>query len=1074
MKSLVRNKKTMKNKLILLLSALSLNNAFSQNFVDNYDCTPNAYSINSVGKHVVNGNTGQALISVPLYKTTQRNLDLNLSLDYDMSGYKVNKLPGSVGHGWSLNAGGCITREMNCYCDEQVFTYLYNDYHGYFESYHFMKDFIEPKTFRLYDPEIPKKNIFKLDTFAIYEYRDFQPDIFHFSFMGKSGYFYLGNDGEWKVKCDENIDVILDVKNTVDGFACNEYFSSPIVPEFAVGGRMPYTIYKIILVDELGNKYTFGNNKDAIEYTISMNACGIVDEPIDSWTANSWYLTSVEDRFGNVLYRFSYERGAALFQIQRSYMSFPYTGNVQSPVYLTKISTLDGTDILFNNEVDDKLSPSFIYPEFYSGGKANEHLWQKFGCGYSNIVDICQKGFYYLFCNKYKWLSSSNKVLDDPLSVMELSFLKDITIKKPKDVFYVEEENVYNKIEFSYSYDNRIHLDSLNFYGRFSDKSEKYAFDYYNYKSIPKSYLHFDDVDSWGYNCYSIYYERNKEKPELAIHEAPKDDRALCHFDDLNRDKETSEDLKWKNIPKAYEKEPEKSEIAWYGHTCQPWENNYVYRLQGTEYCYDDRICYTELKPLGYNDSICSYGLLSKIHYPTGGYTAYIYESHDYSEYMNKCLREIECVDSIIKTGGVRIKSIIDCSANGDTLIRKDYVYRRAQDFENSFCLSDLSSGQLQARPIIYWLYANNNGVHNLLMKGGRPLFDLQGKFGTHITYTDVTEISTNGTCMLRRYSDLISNCGVFEKYYSYTPVASPYSTLSYNGLELGKVKEEYVYDSNRTILSYNKYYYNSGNMKYDCGFNIKCELGKMGGAYKLFHGRHDLSCVISGVRHGEHMVNDTISYVYVDSCYSVDYASKSHKQDVRFLKSVVSRRAGNKKTEKYDYFHKDGMFFFPLVSTKNFYNDNLTGKHSVVYGLMSKHWQPVFELSYTGACAKADTLLSYMEYDKSGRVLSYMDCKGVRTDVFYGKNETVDAVVHGLADRKLVMDGNVLRTDFFNMKNVNAIFYEYDNCGNIISRKSDNNMDNTYIYDNCNRLKSVLNKDKHVVKKYTYWIKNR
>ena len=167
MKSLVRNKKTMKNKLILLLSALSLNNAFSQNFVDNYDCTPNAYSINSVGKHVVNGNTGQASISVPLYKTTQRNLDLSISLDYDMSGLKINKLPGSVGHGWSLNAGGCITREMKCYCDEQVFTYKYNDYHGYFESYHFMRDFIESSHPRLAELELSKENISKLDTFDI-------------------------------------------------------------------------------------------------------------------------------------------------------------------------------------------------------------------------------------------------------------------------------------------------------------------------------------------------------------------------------------------------------------------------------------------------------------------------------------------------------------------------------------------------------------------------------------------------------------------------------------------------------------------------------------------------------------------------------------------------------------------------------------------------------------------------------------------------------------------------------------------------------------------------------------------
>ena len=43
---------------------------------------------------------------------------------------------------------------------------------------------------------------------------DYAPDVFYFNFMGKTGRFIMGNDGEWKIDCEENLDIVFNVSDT--------------------------------------------------------------------------------------------------------------------------------------------------------------------------------------------------------------------------------------------------------------------------------------------------------------------------------------------------------------------------------------------------------------------------------------------------------------------------------------------------------------------------------------------------------------------------------------------------------------------------------------------------------------------------------------------------------------------------------------------------------------------------------------------------------------------------------------------------------------------------------------------
>lgn len=62
--------------------------------------------------------TGALNVGVPLYSLKSRSLDLPISLNYNGSGVKVNDLGSWVGLGWSLNAGGVVSRVMRGLPDE--------------------------------------------------------------------------------------------------------------------------------------------------------------------------------------------------------------------------------------------------------------------------------------------------------------------------------------------------------------------------------------------------------------------------------------------------------------------------------------------------------------------------------------------------------------------------------------------------------------------------------------------------------------------------------------------------------------------------------------------------------------------------------------------------------------------------------------------------------------------------------------------------------------------------------------------------------------------------------------------
>lgn len=77
------------------------------------DATPPSPTVAALGKYgntPVSLHTGIPQVSIPLYTVKTKRLELPISLSYHASGFRVNDLSPWTGLGWSLLAGGCISR----------------------------------------------------------------------------------------------------------------------------------------------------------------------------------------------------------------------------------------------------------------------------------------------------------------------------------------------------------------------------------------------------------------------------------------------------------------------------------------------------------------------------------------------------------------------------------------------------------------------------------------------------------------------------------------------------------------------------------------------------------------------------------------------------------------------------------------------------------------------------------------------------------------------------------------------------------------------------------------------------
>lgn len=131
--------------------------------------------------------TGTVNYSVPIYTYEDEDFDYSISIDYATNGFRVNHKSGHLGHGWTLNAPGMITKEVYGLADDKTTTVIAKGGNGC----------------QLYGYD--KTPVGALDGCLLVHYLDdqtftamvdkdgtcydAQPDIYRFNFCGYSGSF---------------------------------------------------------------------------------------------------------------------------------------------------------------------------------------------------------------------------------------------------------------------------------------------------------------------------------------------------------------------------------------------------------------------------------------------------------------------------------------------------------------------------------------------------------------------------------------------------------------------------------------------------------------------------------------------------------------------------------------------------------------------------------------------------------------------------------------------------------------------------------------------------------------------
>ena len=244
--------------------------------------SPNAAAIERFTNIPVNHYTGVPGISIPLYTIAIQDAEIPIVMRYHAVGIRPNEFPSWVGLNWALDAGGQITREVKWHEDERNNLGRNTDFTfnlGYYYN----------------GNELNDNDWSSFADLSIYNdlnsLKDTEPDIFHFSFPGASGEFFLGPDGKWRVRSENNVRVDFDEQDIVPYDPAQ---SSPVLRR--------NIILKFTLVLDDGTQFVFGGTREAIEFTRPPNP-----ERDQGPVATTWRLTEVITLDGRTIH-LEYER----------------------------------------------------------------------------------------------------------------------------------------------------------------------------------------------------------------------------------------------------------------------------------------------------------------------------------------------------------------------------------------------------------------------------------------------------------------------------------------------------------------------------------------------------------------------------------------------------------------------------------------------------------------------------------------------------------------------------------------------------------------------------------------------
>ncbi len=579
-------------------------------------------------------------LSIPLYTYKDQDFEIPISMDYTTNGFMPNKTTGVVGLGWNLNVGGCITRTVRQYADEDNSGQVAGCFH--YSPENVMRN---PFTYKEGTQMARDERTwcYKVTNDKGYTfYVESEPDIYTFRFNGHAGKFLLTKPGgQYKAWL---------------------YDISGPGGEYKIQVRDANNGFNFTIITGDGYKYDFDHLKN-LDYYSKMESfyqAGDLSNRNDyGETYITWLLTAIEAPNGRKV-EFDYE------VCQNATCVQPVV-----TVYCETLEYSNSADLLTDIE------------KHYTSGSTTSYIENSTNYAILSKISVDNGKFQLTAHHSKRKRPERHKKNDQDsgtaLTTMPMQKLDSLLIRSDSG------KNRLKKITFGY-------------------------------KSMPTTsnpILFLKDIRVSGEGAYTMTY--NSEDSIFPCQGTS----SMDHWGYLNDE-----------------------------------TGNYNIRSLIPALKIDDstglQTIIKERSKREPNFNAAVKGTLSRITYPTGGYTCFEYEPHQCSHQL---VRDLTNPTYVIKTandeavGGVRIREIIDNPQSSEPR-RKTYTYETA----------GRSSGILMRSPMYYQSFgygATPNGHYGYATKSSETLYPYTLD-ASHICYSDVTETLSNGAVTKYHFSSYL------------------------------------------------------------------------------------------------------------------------------------------------------------------------------------------------------------------------------------------------------------------------------------------------------------------------------
>lgn len=444
----------------LLINTILLQAQEKSLVADIFPAAPTSNNLMKFEEVPVSYYTGIPNINIPLFNesTNVTNLGMSITLDYHPYNAKPKDKASEVGLGWSLIAGGTITRTINEIPDEGDFTSAsLGGQKGigiYFDNFsnNVNDNNFTSKLLSIWENQDNTENYFNQINKLFYEAHFFNKydtkyDLYQYNFLGKTGRFIVKKrkDNTFYVEKLDNNNLIIE-------------------PDF---NSTSYKPNSFVIIDDNGIKYIF-DIKESTKIKNFTNRSGFdgsenSSESFVSNTTSSFHISEIKYNENSIV-KFNYKEVEDLFYTDISKIerttdeSIPlddfkiHTGLIPSKQELNVKNYTVSTKLIDNIEIVNK--GKYIF-EFTEGRKDDNY-------------------------GKYKLTAIFKKDLNNNL-IEKYNFLYD-----------------YFTFSLNTNFENskRLKLNIINHYGNNDNLIGKYEFNYYNNNKTTYG------IDKWGWaNC---------------------------------------------------------------------------------------------------------------------------------------------------------------------------------------------------------------------------------------------------------------------------------------------------------------------------------------------------------------------------------------------------------------------------------------------------------------------------------------------------------------------------------------------------------------------------------------------